>query len=85
MADQYMSREQIAMSEWRVKELVRSKQAFICAGCIDVFSRIYHKDILMRSTATGADVTLCKDCAHRLLADGVVMKIPNLLYDIDDF
>ena len=85
MTDQYMSSAQIPMPEWRVKELVRSNQAFLCAGCMHVFSRIDHKDILMRSTATGADVTLCKDCAHRMLADGVVMKVPNLLYDVDCF
>lgn len=85
MTDQYVSSEQIARSEWRLKELVDRKEAFVCAGCTDVFSRIYHKVIPMRSTATGADVTLCKDCAHRLLTDGTVMKIPNLLYDVDDF
>lgn len=85
MSERRKSEVSFQVHEWRLKELVDRKEAFVCAACLDVFSRIDHKDVLMRSTATGSDVTLCKDCAHRLLADGAVMKIPNLLYDVDAF
>lgn len=67
--------------EWKLKELVDRKEAFVCANCVKCFLKLWHKPVLMRSAKTHYDVELCHDCKQALLDEGAVEFIPGLFYD----